>query len=165
VVSFAFSDIVGGQLNDQGAEARPDPFVHRRQGLRTIGYASQSALRWIALAFDQGLRRPSGCQPEGWLMFEARTPFSVSAVNRPVRGSKLVRGAHRRWGWNAPERYHEALGNVTPDDVHYGRREGTLNRRLQLKEETLARRRRQNQGRPGLKGTNRTEEPALAPQP
>jgi putative transposase len=41
-------------------------------------------------------------------------------------------------------RYHEALGNVTPADVYYGRREEILTRREEVKQQTLAARRTAN---------------------
>ena len=48
-------------------------------------------------------------------------------------------------------RHHEALGNVTPDDVYFGMREKMLQKGAALKKKTLERRRRVNLGMTGAK--------------
>ena len=59
-----------------------------------------------------------------------------------------------RWGWfyliSVPDDYSrkilswELIGNVTPDDVYYGHRDGILKQRKEVKEKTLLARRKFN---------------------
>jgi hypothetical protein len=57
-----------------------------------------------------------------------------------------------------------ALGNVTPDDVYFGRPDGILNRRAALEQKRLARRRRQNEGVLGPKEGDPAEKHSLTPR-
>ena len=54
------------------------------------------------------------------------------------------------------QRYHEALGNVTPADVYYGRKEYIMARRKEAKRSILQARREYNRKQRELDRTNLT---------
>jgi len=66
-----------------------------------------------------------------------KTPLRLVPWDMPKKLGREI-GCFNRY-YNS-ERYHEGLGNVTPDDVYFGRREKILHRRKQQKEKTIQKR-------------------------
>ncbi len=65
----------------------------------------------------------------------------------PIRAGELTDEIRNFVVYYNSKRYHDALGNVTPDDVYFGRKEEILEKRRELKQQTLAKRKTINLGK------------------
>ncbi len=63
---------------------------------------------------------------------------------RLSRKKELERAIARFVEYSNHQRLHEAIGNVTPDDMYQGRQRAILTRREKIKRLTLERRKKEN---------------------
>ena len=63
-------------------------------------------------------------------------------LNHYYLPSELEEQLHRFVSYYNHDRYHESLDNLTPADVYYGRGEAILSQREQIKQNTIALRRK-----------------------
>ena len=119
---------------------------HLRAGAhhpQTIGPWSSTGIP-VRRTRDKIERLPRTLKDEVTLVVEVSPDQLREAISRFV---DYYPWAASRPGWRPEglshnrEHYHEALGNVAPDDVYYGRREAILGRRQQLQVRTLIARR------------------------
>ena len=68
----------------------------------------------------------------------------LDTAQQLLLSSELQEHLQRFVNYYNHERYHESLDNVTPADVHYGRRNDILDQRAIIKSRTLMQRKVQN---------------------
>ena len=66
------------------------------------------------------------------------------ARKRTIAPWELERAVARFVDYYNYERLHEAIGNVTPDDMYHGRQREVLSRREKIKHLTFERRKKEN---------------------
>lgn len=144
----AFSEVVQDALEATGLDHAPPvrkPRLLSDNGSGLVGKAFQGYLEGAGLTHI--LASP----------YHPQTNGKIERYHRSLKERVLLIAHTMPWdladdiaafvAYYNSERYHEALSNVTPDDVYFGRREAILEARDKLKAETLARRRAINLGK------------------
>jgi transposase InsO family protein len=97
---------------------------------------------------ENGLRhtrgRPYHPMTQGKIERYHRSMKNVVRLENHYSPWELERAVARFVAYYNYERVHEAVGNVTPDDMYHGRQREILNRREKIKRLTLARRKQEN---------------------
>ena len=86
--------------------------------------------------------RPYHPQTQGKIERWHRSMKNQVLLNHYYLPSELQEQLHRFVSYYNHERYHESLDNLTPADVYYGRGEAILSQREQIKQNTIALRRK-----------------------
>ncbi len=94
---------------------------------------------------DQIHGRPMHPQTQGKIERYHRTMKNVVKLDNYYLPEELVKALEKFVHYYNNERYHEALNNLTPADVRFGRGEAILNERIRLKKVTLLKRRKEYQ--------------------
>ena len=68
-------------------------------------------------------------------------------LNHYYLPSELEEQLHRFVSYYNHDRYHESIDNLTPADVYYGRGEAMISQRAQIKQNTIALRRKNHYDR------------------
>ena len=117
-------------------DGNPETLWHTRWSGQQPGYPHE-----IQIGLEKTVRlKGLTCMPRqdgkrnGWI--EA---YAVYVTEAPYQCERLLTVP-----WYNTGRYHEAIGNVTPDDMYYGRRDQIHERRKQLKTKTILERKRVN---------------------
>lgn len=144
----AFSEVVQDALEATGLAHEPPvrkPRLLSDNGSGLVGKAFQGYLETVGVRHI--LASPYHPQTNGKIERYHRSMKERVLLVTHATPWDLVEDIAAFVAYYNSERYHEALGNVTPDDVYFERKKLILEERRKLKVETLARRRAVNLGK------------------
>ena len=143
----AFSEVVQDALEEAGLDRAPKVRMPRLVSDNGSGLVGRDFRGYIE---EVGLKHIFASP------YHPQTNGKIERYHRSMKERVLLVVHGAPWGlaedicdfvlYYNSQRYHEALGNVTPDDVYSGRREEILEKRRELKKQTLARRKAINLG-------------------